>query len=404
MALTEAVLTCAAGGIPPRFAPWPHHDDDEIEAVVRVLRSGRTNYWTGEECQAFEHEFASACDCRYAVATANGTLALELCLRSLGIGPGDDVIVTPRSFMASVSTIVLCGARPVFADVDPYSQNITADSITAVITPQSRAIVAVHLAGWPCEMEPIRDVARTYGLKIIEDCAQAHGATYNGRPAGSLGDIAAFSFCQDKIISTGGEGGMITTNDPDLWRRAWSYKDHGKNYATSRPVTTATGFRWLHDSFGSNFRLTEPQAALGRLQLRKLPAWLQRRRDNAAKLSARLRHFEALQVPAPGEHIGHSFYKYYVMLHRQKLRPDWNRGRILRCLAAAGIPSYVGSCPEIYRERAFEGTNFAPIAALPVAHRLGDTSLLLLVHPNLSEAAIDYAGDMLAAIVTAASA
>lgn len=385
------------------FAPWPFHDLEEIEVVGRVLHSGRTNYWTGEEGRAFEREFAAACACKHGVAVANGTLALELALYALAIGPGDEVVVTPRSFMASAGTVVLRGATPVFADVDPRSQNITADSIAAVLTSRTRAILAVHLAGWPCEMDPIRELARTHGLKIIEDCAQAHGATYKGRPVGSLGDVAAFSFCQDKIMSTGGEGGMVTTNDPELWRRAWSYKDHGKSQAAVLQQPASPGFRWLHTEFGSNFRLTEPQAALGRLQLRKLPAWLAQRRRHAALLSSRLRGITALQLPEPAEHLGHAFYKYYVMLRPEHLRPGWSRDRILAELMAAGIPSFTGACPEIYREQAFVAAGLAPARPLPNAQRLGSTSLMFLVHPTLSEATMHFVADTLAAIVTAAS-
>lgn len=385
------------------FAFWPFHDVDEIEAVGRILRSGRTNYWTGEEGRAFEQEFAAACGCSHGVAVANGTLALELALHALGIGPGDEVVVTPRSFMASASTVVLRGATPVFADVDPLSQNITADSIAAVLTPRTRAILAVHLAGWPCEMDAIRELASTHGLKIIEDCAQAHGATYRGRPVGSLGDVAAFSFCQDKIMSTGGEGGMVTTNDPELWRRAWSYKDHGKSQAAVLQQPATPGFRWLHTEFGSNFRLTEPQAALGRLQLRKLPAWVAQRRRLAGLLSFRLRGIAALQLPEPAEHLGHAFYKYYLILRPEQLRPGWSRDRILAELIAAGIPSFTGACPEIYREQAFVAAGLAPAQALPNAQRLGTTSLMFMVHPTLSEATIQLVGDTVATIVTAAS-
>lgn len=385
------------------FAFWPFHDVDEIEAVGRILRSGRTNYWTGEEGRAFEQEFAAACGCSHGVAVANGTLALELALHALGIGPGDEVVVTPRSFMASASTVVLRGATPVFADVDPLSQNITAASIAAVLTPRTRAILAVHLAGWPCEMDAIRELASTHGLKIIEDCAQAHGATYRGRPVGSLGDVAAFSFCQDKIMSTGGEGGMVTTNDPELWRRAWSYKDHGKSQAAVLQQPATPGFRWLHTEFGSNFRLTEPQAALGRLQLRKLPAWVAQRRRLAGLLSFRLRGIAALQLPEPAEHLGHAFYKYYLILRPEQLRPGWSRDRILAELIAAGIPSFTGACPEIYREQAFVAAGLAPAQALPNAQRLGTTSLMFMVHPTLGEATIQLVGDTVATIVTAAS-
>ena len=186
------------------FSPWPYFAPDEIAAAVRVLESGNVNYWTGNEGRQFELEFAEFAGCRHAVAVANGTVALELALRTLGIGPGDEVVTSSRTFIASASCAVAVGARPVCADVDRDSGNITADTIRAVLTPATKAMVVVHLAGWPCEMDPILELAHERRLKVIEDCAQAHGATYKGRPAGSLGDIAAFSFCQDKIMTLPG--------------------------------------------------------------------------------------------------------------------------------------------------------------------------------------------------------
>ena len=273
-----------------------------------------------------------------------------------------------------------------------------------MLTPRTRAILAVHLAGWPCEMEPICELARGHGLKVIEDCAQAHGATYRGRPVGSLGDVAAFSFCQDKIMSTGGEGGMLITNDRELWQRAWSFKDHGKNHAAAHAQVGVPGFRWLHDEFGSNFRLTEPQAAIGRLQLRKLPAWVARRREHAATLTTLLARTPALQLPAPAGHIGHAFYKFYVQLRPERLRPGWTRDRILAELTEAGVPGFTGACPEIYREQAFLAAGLAPARPLPNARQLGATSLMFLVHPTLSQEAIGFVGEAVAAVLAAASA
>ena len=197
------------------FAPWPSFAEDEVEAAAAVLRSGNVNYWTGEEGHQFEAELAAFTGCKHAIALANGTVALELALYALGIGPGDEVVTTSRTFIASASCAVMRGALPVMADVDRDSQNITADTIRAALTPRTEAIIAVHLAGWPCDMDPIMELATSTGLKVIEDCAQAHGASYKGRPVGSMGDVAAFSFCQDKIMTTGGEGGMLTTNDAE---------------------------------------------------------------------------------------------------------------------------------------------------------------------------------------------
>jgi len=377
----------ADGGAPVRetpFAPWPQFEADEIEAATRVLQSGKVSYWTGEEGRRFEEEFAAQADCKYGIAVANGTVALELALHALGIGPGDEVIVPSRTFIASASSAVMRGAKPVLADVDLRSQNLTADTIRPLLTSRTRAIVAVHLAGWPCEMDAIVALARERGLKVIEDCAQCHGATYKGRPVGSLGDAAAFSFCQDKIMSTGGEGGMLTTNEEQVWKRAWSFKDHGKSYQAVYKRQHPPGFRWLHESFGTNWRLTEFQSALGRVLLGKLRRMVEVRRRNAAILTRGFMQHEALRVPLPPSHMGHSYYKYYAFVRPEKLGQGWTRDRILSAIAAEGIPCFSGSCSEIYLEKAF-APELRPAERLAAAKELGETSLMFLVHPTLSE-------------------
>lgn len=366
------------------FAPWPHFEPDEIEAAVRVLRSGKVNYWTGEEGRRFEEEFATQAGCKYGVALANGTVALELALCALEIGAGDEVIVPSRTFIASASCAVMRGAKPVLADVDRNSQNLTADTIRPLITSQTKAVVAVHLAGWPCDMEPILELARERRLKVIEDCAQCHGATYKKRPVGSFGDVAAFSFCQDKIMTTGGEGGMLTTNDETIWRRAWSFKDHGKSYDTVYNRKHPPGFRWLHESFGTNWRLTEMQSAMGRILLQKLPGFVEKRRRNADILTRRFATVSGLRVTVPPPEIGHSYYKYYAFVRPENLRSGWDRDRILAAINAEGIPCFSGSCSEIYLEKAFR-VEWRPQRRLKVARELGETSLMFLVHPTLSE-------------------
>ncbi len=369
-----------------QFAPWPSLSEDEVEAVSVVLRSGKLNYWTGEEVRQFESGFASFAGCQHAIAVANGTVALELALYALRVETGDEVIVPSRTFVASASCAIMRGAKPVFADVDPISQTLTAGSIREVLSPNTKAIIAVHLAGWPCDMDPIIELAREHGLSVIEDCAQAHGATYKGRPVGCLGDAAAFSFCQDKIMSTGGEGGMLTTNDDELWKRAWSFKDHGKDHDAvyKHKPQTSSEFRWLHDSFGTNWRLTEMQAAIGRSLLAKLPRQLELRRGNANILSQRFGLLPALRVTIPPEEIGHAYYKYYVFLRPEWLRDGWGRDRLLQAVVAEGIPCFSGSCSEIYLEKAFPKT-MRPAQRLQVARQLGETSLMFLVHPTLSE-------------------
>lgn len=375
------------GGEPLRsmpFAPWPWFDEEAIEAAMRVLRSGKVNYWTGEEGRQFETEYAASIGCKHAVAVANGTVALELALYALGIGTGDDVVVASRTFIASGSCIIMRGATPVMADIDRASQNITADTVRAALTPRTKAIIAVHLAGWPCDMDAILNVAREHGLKVIEDCAQAHGAEYKGRPVGSMGHINAFSFCQDKIMTLGGEGGLVTTNDTELWLSAWAYKDHGKSYDTAYNRVHPDGFRWLHESFGTNWRITEMQSAMGRVLLRGLPEIVERRRRYAAILSQRLSEMPALRVTIPADDVSHSYYKYYVFLRPDRLRAGWTRDRVVEAVKAEGIPCFSGSCSEIYLEKAFP-PGMRPPERLPIAKELGETSLMFQVHPTLSE-------------------
>ncbi|SDJ09468.1 DegT/DnrJ/EryC1/StrS family aminotransferase [Billgrantia gudaonensis] len=376
------------------FSPWPSFTEEEAEAVRRVLLSNRVNYWTGTEGREFEKEFAAFAGTEHAVAVANGTTALDLALKGLGIGEGegrgrDEVIVTARTFLASASSIVTAGAVPVFADVSRDSQNVTAETVAEKITPNTRAIMAVHLAGWPCEMEALMALAERHGLYVIEDCAQAHGATYRGRSVGSIGHVGCWSFCQDKIMTTGGEGGMVTTNDEALWRRMWAYKDHGKSWAAVYEREHPPGFRWLHESFGTNWRLTEMQAAIGRIQLARMPEWKAARQANARRIWQAAGECPALRVPAIPEHVEHAAYKCYVFVRPENLKPDWNRDRIMGEIVARGVPCFSGSCSEVYREKAFEGTGWRPERPLPVARELGETSLMFLCHPTLTEVEID---------------
>ena len=382
------------------FPPWPSFTDEEVEAVARVLRSGRVNAWTGEECRAFEQEFAAWVGTKHALALSNGTVALEAAWRALGIGPGDEVVTTPRSFQASASSIAMAGARPVFADVDRETQNITPETVAPLITPRTRAILCVHLAGWPCDMTGFRELADAHDLKLVEDCAQAHGAALGGRSVGSFGDVAAWSFCQDKIMTTGGEGGMLTTGDETLWKAAWSFKDHGKSWDAVLERQHPPGFRWLHESWGTNARMMEMQAAIGRIQLARMPAWHAARQRNANALAASLNEHPALRVPMPPADVEHAWYKFYAFVRSEKLKPEWDRDRIMRVVSDAGVPCYSGSCPEMYREKSFTEAGMAPAKRLPVAKELGETSLMFLVHPTIGQEHIEQTctvvGDVMA--------
>jgi dTDP-4-amino-4,6-dideoxygalactose transaminase len=404
------------------FSPWPNFTQQEVDAVSGVLLSNKVNYWTGEEGREFEREFAQFSGSSHAIALANGTLALDLALIGLGIGSHnggeaeDEVIVTPRTFLASVSSVVNAGAVPIFSDVDQNSGNITAEAIAAVLTPSTKAIIVVHLAGWPCDMDPIMALAEKHKLKVIEDCAQAHGARYKGRPVGSIGDVAAWSFCQDKIMTTGGEGGMVTTNDSELWSAMWSYKDHGKSWEAVYERQHPPGFRWLHESFGTNWRMIEMQAAIGRIQLGRMADWTDKRGANAKTIADSLELFAEkgglIRLPkfscatcsdtTCNKGCLHAYYKFYAYVRPQNLAPDWSRDRIVEEITARGVPCFQGSCSEVYLERAFDGTGWRPEPRLPIAKELGETSLMFLVHPTLTKSEMEKTTMVLSEVLSLA--
>jgi len=385
------------------FPPWPSFTAEESDRVSAILRSNKVNYWTGNEGREFEKEFAAFAGAGHAVALANGTVALDLALKALGIGPGDEVVVTPRSFIASVSSVVNAGAMPVFADVDRDTGNITAETISRVLTQKTRAIICVHLAGWPCEMDGIIELAEAHDLHVIEDCAQAHGARYRGKSVGSIGHIGAWSFCQDKIMTTGGEGGMVTTNDRALWSSMWSYKDHGKSWEAVYEREHPPGFRWLHESFGTNWRLTEMQSAIGRIQLALMPEWHAKRLQNASAIREIARVLPGLRAPDIPEYIEHAAYKCYLYVEPEQLKSGWNRNRIMDAINQAGVPCYSGSCSEVYLEKAFDHTGWRPEERLPVARELGETSLMFLVHPTLTDREINLTCEVLAEVMKKAA-
>ena len=380
-----------------KFSPWPSFTHEEFDAVKKVLLSNKVNYWTGDECNQFEKEFASWSNSQYSIALGNGTLALDLAFKALNISHGDEVIVTSRTYIASVSSIVNSGAKPIFADVDLDSQNITPETILPVITDKTKAIVCVHLAGWSCEMDEIMTIANEYDLYVVEDCAQAHGAKYKDNPVGSIGDIGCWSFCQDKIMTTGGEGGMVTTNDESLWRKIWAYKDHGKSYEAVYERKHPEGFRWLHESFGTNWRMTEMQAAIGRIQLKRMPYWHKKRLSNANRIWSAAKQCKGLRVPTTPDHIEHAAYKCYVFVEGVVRIRD----KIIREINERGVPCYSGSCSEVYLEKAFDNTEFRPKERLPNAKKLGEISLMFLVHPTLTKEEVQKTCDVLTEVALA---
>ena len=385
------------------FSPWPSFTEEEANAVKNVLLSNKVNYWTGNEYREFEEEFAHFADSKFAIAVSNGTTALELALKAIDIQPGDEVIIPPRTFLATASSVVTWGGIPVFADVEQTSGNISAASIKQKITSKTKAIIVVHLAGWPCEMDEILALAKEHDLKVIEDCAQAHGAKYKGRSVGSIGDIGCWSFCQDKIMTTGGEGGMVTTNDKSLWQKMWSFKDHGKDFDAVYNQEHPPGFRWLHNSFGTNYRMTEMQAVIGRIQLRKMDAWFAARNNNAAAILSSLQGINCIDVPVYPENIDHAQYKLYVYVNQAELAKGWTRDRIVDEINAREVPCYQGSCSEVYLEKAFDNTNLSPEAPLMTTKIVGETSLMFLVHPTLSASEIEKTCSVAASVCKQAS-
>ncbi|MCV6824501.1 MULTISPECIES: DegT/DnrJ/EryC1/StrS family aminotransferase [Halocynthiibacter] len=383
---------------------WPHFSQDEIDAVTEVLASGKVNAWTGPYVKDFENAFAAHFGVNHAIAAMNGSVTLNLALRTLGIQPGDEVIVTPRSFVASASCLLLFGAIPVFADVDPDSQNITPETVAPLITDKTKGIIPVHLAGWPCDMASFMELANEHNLWVIEDCAQAHGARIGDSHVGSFGDFGSFSFCQDKIMTTGGEGGMLVCQDEELWKSAWSYKDHGKNYDTVFNTNHPPGFRWLHENLGTNYRMPGIAAAIGSAQLKKLDDWVAHRTKISMILADATQNLDVLRTPLPTETMTHAFYRFYAFVRPEALATGWSRDRIIKEVSDKGFPIFSGSCSEIYREKMFRDRGFAPKEPLPVARELGETSLAFLVDPTVTEDAANALAECLTAVCTKATA
>ncbi len=378
------------------FANWPFFDGGDIKVVGEVLRSGRVNRWTGAKNSEFEESLSAATNAKYAIALANGSVALELALFACGVGEGDEVITSCRTFVASASCAVMRGATPVVADVDLNSQNITSETVEKCITSKTKAIIAVHHAGFPCDMDSLSALAKKYNLFLIEDCAQAHGAVYKGKPVGSIGDVAAWSFCQDKIITTGGEGGAVTTNSETLWRKMWEYKDHGKSFSAVSSPSKSAGFKWLVESFGTNLRMTEMQAALGVEAYKKLPNWVGLRNRNANAYSETLAKFSCIRLVEVPKDVRHSFYKYYSFVRPENLKDGWYRDRIIAEISSRGVPCFSGTCWNVSAEKAFEGRGWTkPKEELPNAYLLKNSSLMFLVHPTISEADLKKACEII---------
>jgi hypothetical protein len=378
---------------------WPVFSDEMIQNVSNVLKSGKVNQWTGNKVFDFEKKFCKYFNVKHSVAVFNGSVAIALCLKTLGLKVGDEVIVTARTFIASASEINMCGCTPIFADVDYTSQNITLETIRKVVTINTKAVILVHLAGWPCDVEEIVDWCHANNIYVIEDCAQSHGAKYNERYLGTFGDINAWSFCQDKIITTGGEGGMVTTNNTQLYLKAWSFKDHGKNYDkifNQIPVQPPNPgmFRWVHDSLGTNWRMTEMQASIGLDALDNLEEWINIRRHNAQIFNNTFENLPIVRLTIPSKKCYHAYYKYYCFVRPQYLKDGITRNDLIAKINEMGIPCLQGTCGEVYKEKAYSLD-----LNLTITKELSETSLMLLVDPTFNSATINEIAQKIRALL-----
>ena len=390
-----------------KITSWPYFDNEQITAASKILSSGNVNYLNGNEGKLFEKEFADWANSKYAVALANGSLALSASYKALGIKKDDEIITTPRTFIATTSCAILAGAKPIFADVDKDSGLITAETIEPLITKKTKLISIVHLAGWPADMQQICNLAKSYNLKMVEDCSQAHGAKLRinneWQSVGSFAEIGTWSFCTDKIISTGGEGGMITTNYHNLWDNIWSIKDHGKTLSSISRKNHPIGYRWVHEKIGTNYRLTEMQSAIGRIQLRNLSEMHFKREKNALILRNELKDISYLRLPFPPNNSIHAWYKFYIYIKPSALKNDWSRDRIIKEISQLGYPCFSGGCGEIYLEKGIKELGYSPENRLPIAKELAETSLMFCVHPTISDVEMEKYSKVIKRILKKAS-
>ena len=372
----------------------PFYSNKSIQKIGPLLKSGKVNYWSGNECKKFEQEFSNYLGNKYSLAVSNGSVALEMALKALSFNKRDKIIVSPRSFIMSASCTLSVGLKPVFADVDDNG-NLSIEGIKKVYSKNVRAIILVHLNGLSCDLDPIMKFAKKNKIFLIEDCSQAHGAIYKGKKVGTFGDISTWSFCQDKIISTGGEGGMISTNNKKLWLKCWSLKDHGKNYNSCFVKKHKIGFKWLHDNLGSNYRMTEMQALLGREQLKILDKQIKKRNIIAnLYLNGLKDYYEKYNILKKPDFeyktsywMGskktrnkntHAFYRLNLYINKDKIE----QLKLIEQFNKKKINCGIGSCPEIYREKIFKNLNFYPKKRLSNAKLLGEISIVFPINPN----------------------
>lgn len=381
---------------------YPYYPDKLLNKIIKTFKSGKVNYWTGKEGKFFEKEFSRYLGNKYSVAVSNGSVALEIALKALNLKKNAHVIVTPRSFIISASCVINLGFKPIFADVNSNG-NLSIEGIKKSYTKQVKAIILVHLNGLSCDMDPIINFAKKHKIKIIEDCSQAHGAVYKNKPVGSYGDISTWSFCQDKIMSTGGEGGMISTNNKSIWEKCWSIKDHGKNYLITHTKKNKLGFKWLHHNFGSNYRMTEVQSLIGRYQLKDLNYQVKKRNLIANQVISSLKIFweKYHLISQPNFECSscikkikkkncnnciHAFYRLnlFINVNREK------KLKILNNIQKKKVNCNEGPCPLIFKEKIFKKLKIKPKNKLTNAIVLGDRSIVYHINPNISPNKLKY--------------
>jgi perosamine synthetase len=368
---------------------------DEESAVLKVLREGAPT--SGEACIQFERDFASYCGTSHARAVSNGTAALFLSMVAIGIKPGDRVLTTPITWIATAAAGATLGAEVDFVDIDPETYNLDPAQLEAKLTPNTKAILPVHLYGQCCDMDPILTIANRHGVAVVEDACHAVGAEYKGRKAGSFGLTGCFSFHEQKNISTLGEGGMVVTNDPAVFERIALYRSHctrvygrSTKYCSLDEAQFPMGKRFWWQDFddcGYNFRLTDIQGAVGSVQLRKLDALNQRRIDNAAYISEGLRDVPGITLPVVRSGCKHVFHLYPIQIDRKEF--GWTKDDfVYAMLQDKGIKVGTHYTP-LHFSTAFRNRGFRP-GQFPVAEKVAERLVTLPINPRQTREALDY--------------
>ena len=391
------------------FPMWPQFAEETLKDVLEPLKSGKVNYWTGPKGMEFERMWAEWIGAKIAVSCTNGTAALHVAISSLGIGPGDEVIVPSYSFIASSFCIVQAGAVPVFADVTE-EHTIDPEAVERLITPRTKGIVVVHLYGVIADMGRILEIAGKYKLKVIEDCAQCFGGEYKGSKAGTIGDAGCFSFCQSKHFTTGGEGGMVVTNDEELGWECRSFRDHGYDVKMRMNlIALEEKLPYIHNRVGFNYRMTEIQSIIGINELKRFDTWnMPKRRKYAKMYDEAFKNLDGIKaIPLNTEERKNAYWWYPILLDIDRL--DCNAEKFVKHLQGEGIPCYGIQWPEAYEERAYKELNgFGDVkfpfksaeytdpetvkyekAICPTAKKLREYTFNLFLHPTWEEVHIE---------------